>query len=103
MDEAVPPGRSDEKAIVLSRHAAARAKERGATQSEVVECIRTGQFAALESSRFQARCAVRFDAVSPVNGKFYRWKTVEVIFVEEETERVVVTVKVYYSNEEDQP
>ena len=43
------------------------------------------------------------DRVSPMNGVFYRFQTIEAIFTEETSEIIVVTVKVYYSNLERQP
>jgi len=37
-----------------------------------------------------------FDAVSPVNGRHYTYKTVEAVFADNPASIVVVTVKVYY-------
>ncbi len=42
-----------------------------------------------------------FNSHSPANAKYYKFKTIDVIFVDEQNEIVIVTVKVYYSNEEE--
>lgn len=41
-----------------------------------------------------------FNMASLINQKVYQFKTVEAIFTDESDEIVVITVKVYYSNEE---
>ncbi len=41
--------------------------------------------------------------VSLTNHQFYKYKTVESIFADEPNEIAVITVKVYYSNEEVNP
>jgi hypothetical protein len=52
----------------------------------------------MEKRRWLARKNFPYNLASPVNEQFYRQKTVEVIFVKEESEITVITVKVYFSN-----
>jgi hypothetical protein len=72
---------------------------RGASEAEVVEAIREGEPEAGKLNRLRAKRRFDFQGISPVNNKFYGYKTVESTFAEEPEEIVVVTVKVYYSNE----
>jgi len=53
--------------------------------------------------KFQSRHQFDFNRVSLTNQKYYKYKTVESIFADEPNEIVVITVKVYYSNEEVKP
>lgn len=73
---------------------------RGAIEQEVIETIQTSEWKpALETKR-QCRKAFPFNEPSPVNQQVYAFKTVQVIFVEEAEQIVVVTVIVYYGNQE---
>jgi hypothetical protein len=91
------------KPIRLSKHARIRAIQRGATEEEVVACIRQSSAVPAEAGKFSVRKEFLYESVSPMNNEYYRFKTVEPIFVVEPDEIVVVTVKVYYSNEEANP
>ena len=88
------------KPVRLSRHAQLRALQRGATEGEIAVCVREPTRRPAEGERFSARKTFPFEAVSPMNKLYYRFKTVEVVFAEEADAIVIVTVKVYYSNEE---
>jgi len=88
--------------LYLSRHARERMEERGATEEEVREVVshQETQSPGGVGVRLVARRRFVFQRNSPVNGLFYQYKTVEVLFVLEENTAVVVTVKVFYGNEE---
>jgi hypothetical protein len=88
------------KPIRLSLHAQRQAELRGTTSLEIVETIRTATWQSALRGKQQAKKYFVFDGISPVNQKQYRFKTVEVIFADEAQEIVVITAKVYYSNEE---
>lgn len=88
------------KPIRLSKHGAQRALLRGATTDEISETIRVSKWGPALENKQQAKKRFAFNRTSPQNQEHYRFKTVETIFVEEENEIVVITVKVYYSNEE---
>jgi len=88
------------KPIRLSEHAKTRLLQRGATEKEVLECIRQSPRSPLLGGRFSARRVFRFGDISLVNNEYYRFKTIEPIFADTPDEIVVVTVEVYYSNEE---
>ncbi|MBM3333614.1 DUF4258 domain-containing protein [Candidatus Sumerlaeota bacterium] len=88
------------KPVRFSEHAQSRLRQRGATEEEILECIHQSPRAAQHGGRFSARKIFLFGGISPVNNQQYRFKTIEPIFAEEPDEIVVVTVKVYYSNEE---
>jgi hypothetical protein len=93
----------DAKVIRLTKHAEQQAELRGATEDEIADVIRTISWGSASRGRYQPRKHLVFDQVSPVNQKYYRFKTVHPFFVDEEEEIVVITVKVYYSNEEQEP
>jgi len=88
------------KSIRFSEHAKTRLLQRGATEEEVLECIRQSPRSVLPGGRFSARKTFLFGAISPMNNQHYRFKRIETIFAETPDEIVVVTVKVYSSNEE---
>ncbi len=71
---------------------------RGATENEVREAIIDGERDVAKSGRFASRKTFEFNAISPINNKRYALKTVEVIWIDEPEEIVVVTTKVYYHN-----
>jgi hypothetical protein len=73
---------------------------RGATEEELIKAIRDGRWEPARLGKFRSRYSFAFNRVSLVNQKYYNFKTIEPIFADEENEIVVVTVKVYYSNEE---
>ncbi|MGB9723524.1 MAG: hypothetical protein ACPL7G_06470 [Chloroflexia bacterium] len=88
------------KPIRFSRHARLQMVLRGATSSEVEEVVATTAWEPARLGRYQARKAFAFNRPSPINQRVYRFKTVHVVFAEEARELVVVTVLVYYGNEE---
>jgi len=74
--------------------------QRGANEKEIVECVSQSCKMPVERGRFSAKKTFLFESVSPINNQYYQFKIIEPIFIEEEKEIVVVTVKVFYSNEE---
>ena len=82
------------KPIRLSGHANQQLSFRGATESEIVEAIRSETWGSADSERLECRRNFAFNAIW--NGKFYATKQIRPIFVEESDEIVVVTVYVYY-------
>ena len=86
--------------VRFSRHALERMRGRGATEDEVETTIREGAVTAAKRNRQSARHTFDFNAASPVNGRVYAHKTLEVIYLIGDNRIVVVTVKVYYGNEE---
>ena len=83
------------KAIRLSNHARARMQQRGATEVEVTETIRTAPWRDAERGRHECRKDFPFNR--EWNGKVYASKQVRPIFVEEAQEILVVTIYVYYA------
>jgi hypothetical protein len=88
------------KPVSFSTHARLQMELRGAEEPEVISAIRSGTWEGAKRGKLQSRHRFDFNRPSPVNQKFYKYKTVEAIFVEESERIVVVTVKVYYSNKE---
>lgn len=82
------------KSIRISGHARDNMFHRGASESEVIETIRSAIWTPAELGRFE--CRADFDFGKEWNGKFYTTKQVRPIFVKEDAEIVVVTVYVYY-------
>ncbi|MCF6147566.1 MAG: hypothetical protein E3K37_02795 [Candidatus Kuenenia sp.] len=73
---------------------------RGATEEEVEITVRTGTREPAKLGRFKSRHSFVFNSFSPVNQKFYKYKTVESIFADEPEKITIVTVKVYFTNSE---
>jgi hypothetical protein len=86
--------------ISFSVHAQQQMQLRGATEAEVTEVVKYGVKESALRGRFKARLTFDFNKESPVNGKTYRLKIVEVIWAEEQQQVVVVTVLVYYADQE---
>ena len=88
------------KPIRFSNHAREQADLRGATTDEIIDAIRMGTWQSALRGKFESKKRFGFNQISPINQKHYRFKTVEAIFADEPEVIGVVTVKVYYSNEE---
>jgi hypothetical protein len=82
------------KPIRLSAHALSYIDRRGFTVAEVQETIRNSRWESAELGRLQ--CSQDFPYDREWNGKIYPTKQVRPIFVEEDTEIVVVTVYTFY-------
>lgn len=82
------------KPIRISGHAREMMLRRGATEYEITNSVRTGEWQPAESGRLECRKDFPFGQLW--NGAVYRTKQVRPIFVEEESEIVIVTVYVYY-------
>ena len=83
------------KPVRLSGHARARVVQRGATDDEVIETIRTTPWRVAEQGRKE--CQKHFSYGREWNGKMYATKRIRPRFVEEPDEILVVTVYVYYA------
>ena len=81
------------KPIRFSKHAQKRMISRGATESEIIETVESGNWQPALQNKLQARKTFKYEQPSPVNQEVYAFKTVHVIFADEET------VLVYYGNE----
>ena len=88
------------KSISFSDHAKLQMILRGAKEEEVTITIRSGKWEAAKMGKLQTKHQFDFNKASLTNKIFYKYKTIEPVFADESNEIVVVTVKVYYSNEE---
>ena len=86
--------------VIFSAHAHQQMALRGATETEVRGVIERGGREAALRDRLKSRLIFNFNQTSPVNNRLYRFKTVEVIWKEESDNAIIITVLVYYSNEE---
>ena len=86
------------KPIIFSSHAKRQMLLRGTEENEAITTIRSTAWQPAKYGKFHACLRFDFNQLSPVNQQFYQFKTVDVIFVDEPNEIVVVTVKVYYHN-----
>ena len=82
------------KPIRLTRHAAQRLADRGATEDEVRLAVHRGVRELVREGRFRCRLNLRFDATW--QGKHYHIKQVAPVIAESATEIVVVTVYTFY-------
>jgi hypothetical protein len=74
---------------------------RGASEEEVVQAVRTGQWTPAKWGKMQTRHTFDFNSLAQTNMRLYKFKIVEPIFADEDERIVIVTVKVYYSNAEE--
>lgn len=88
------------KPICFSNHARLQMVLRGATEEEVIAAISSGKWETAKVGKFKAKHQFNYKRAALTNNKYYKYKTVEPIFADEPDKVVVVTVKVYYSNEE---
>ena len=82
------------KPIRLTKHAREQSVERGATESEVAEAIRTGTREPAKHGR--EFCRFNFPFAKKWQGKFYAIKQVAPVIKEEANEIVVITVYTFY-------
>jgi len=88
------------KTIRFSQHALDQTRLRGATQEEVRETVQITPWQSAKRGKYQARKTFAFGRPSPINQQIYPFKTVHVIFADEPDEIVIVTVLVYYGEQE---
>jgi len=89
------------KPVKFSSHARWQMELRGASEEEVVHAIKSVKWEDAKMNKFQSKYRFDFNRIALTNQKFYKYKTVEPIFAEEADKIVVITVKVYYSNEKE--
>jgi len=82
------------KLIRLSEHAKEQCIFRGTTEEEVIETIKTSFWQPIELKRQE--CKKDFAFEHEWNKRYYKTKQVRPIFVEEDTEIVVITIYTYY-------
>ena len=82
------------KPIKFSDHAREKMLDRGATESEVIEAIRTGSGEPARKGRTMFRKNMEFHG--QWRGKLYAVKQVAPVVTEEADRLVIVTVFVYY-------
>jgi hypothetical protein len=82
------------KPIRLSNHARGYLARRGFTEAEVAETIRLSLWRFSRQGRWEASREFAYNG--DWNGTYYAIKRVRLIFVEEATEIVVVTVYTYF-------
>jgi len=80
--------------IQIGPHTLIRAKERGATESEIIETINTGTD--ILERRGRIGKAKVFEFNSTRNGKYYKEKKIEVYYTIEQQTIITVTVYVFY-------
>ncbi|MFN3466558.1 MAG: DUF4258 domain-containing protein [Candidatus Brocadiales bacterium] len=88
------------KPVSFSTHARIQMELRGAEEAEVIKTINSGKWETAKRGKLKCCYRFNFNSPSPINQLFYKYKTVEAVFVEEGERIIVVTVKVYYSNKE---
>lgn len=82
--------------VQIDDHAKKRALERGASEDEVYDTLKTGKTITAKSDRLAKEKIYTFN--EKWNGKFYEQKQVKVIYIVEGTTTIVITVVVKYGN-----
>ena len=82
------------KPIRLTKHAREQCIERGASEEEVTEAIRSAEWEEAKGGRFMARLNLQFGRSWA--GNIYPIKQVAPVFAVEESEIVVITVYTFY-------
>ncbi len=89
------------KPVRLSAHAMSRARERGASEDEIIAAILHGSREPARQGKWRVKHQLPYGGRSPFGEMRYNEKTVEVIYADEPGEVVVITVKVFYRGRED--
>ncbi len=74
----------------FSNHARLQMYLRGASEEEVVKAIRSGKWKPAKMGKFQSKLKFDFNKTALTNQKFYKYKIVEPIFVDEPDEIIVM-------------
>ena len=82
--------------IQIAPHTLLRAKERGASESEIIETINSGKDIQAKAGRFGKEKIFVFKEER--NGKFYREKKLEVYYTLEGEKIITITVYVFYGD-----
>ncbi|HEO65059.1 MAG TPA: hypothetical protein ENI73_04220 [Spirochaetes bacterium] len=82
------------KKIRFSKHSLEQCDERGTSQDEVIQAVRTGTREPAKHARIS--CKINLSFHSQWQGKFYAIKQVMPIITEEDNEIIVITVYTYY-------
>jgi len=82
--------------ILIDDHAEERAPERGATEEEINDILRSGKLTIAKGNRLAKEKVYSFN--KDWNGKTYKEKHVKVIYIIERNTIVVITVVVKYGN-----
>lgn len=82
------------KPIRFSQHVRGQLRKRGATEDEIVRAIRYASWRKVKGDRQECEMVIEFNGMW--RGKFYQKKKIRPVFVEKNTEIVVVTVYCYY-------
>ncbi|MDQ3020643.1 MAG: DUF4258 domain-containing protein [Bacteroidota bacterium] len=82
--------------IIFSKHSEMQMLLRGASKDDVIRTINEGHKETAKLNKLHSTLRFDFNSNSPVNNKYYEFKTIDVIFVEENNQIIIVTVKVYY-------
>ena len=80
--------------IRIATHTLIRAAERGASQEEIERAISEGTRQPAKGDRQSSSLIIDFDSFR--NGKYYKEKKIEVIFVQEGESIITITVYVFY-------
>ncbi len=82
--------------ILIDDHAKERATERGATEEEINDILRSGKLTIAKGNRLAKEKVYSFN--KDWNGKTYKEKHIKVIYIIERNTIVVITVVVKYGN-----
>ncbi len=80
--------------IQIEPHTLVRARERGASEDEIVDTINSGIQIAAKSGRIGKAKVFKFNSIR--DGKYFEEKKIEVFYVIENQDIVTVTVYVFY-------
>ena len=89
----------NQKNILFSTHAKRQMELRGVQEKEVISTLRESNWKPAKRGRLSCKKRFDFGNHSPVNKQFYQYKTVDIVFADEQTDLIVITTKVYYHND----
>jgi len=87
------------KPIAFSKHSLLRIKERKTTKQEVIEAIREGGWQPAQKGRLT--CSKVFLFEKEHYGRYYKYKEVVPIFIEEKEQILVITVYTFFKGGKD--
>lgn len=86
--------------IIIEPHTLERSKQRGASETEIIDVIKTGTSLIAKNNRLAKYKVFKFN--NTWNNKTYSQKRIEVIFINENNKLITVTVYVFYGKWEEQ-
>ncbi|OGQ06195.1 MAG: hypothetical protein A2W61_02455 [Deltaproteobacteria bacterium RIFCSPLOWO2_01_44_7] len=86
------------KEVYFTTHVRKRLNERHVTPKEIITVLKKSKWTLVKENRMRAQFTFPFSDF--YKSRFFRWKKIRVIFIEEKARIVIVTVYTFFYNQE---